>query len=103
MGTPAMIFFGIILLFFAILDIRMIISLIRPGDERKQLIVWKASTYTLLVTVLAMAADIITSAAGLSASLNSYMKFPINTLIRLELIAIVYFIALLYLRKKYGD
>lgn len=103
MGTPAMIFLGIILLVFAILDISMIISLIRPGDERKQLIVWKASTYTLLVTVLVMAADIITCAAGLVSSSNSYMQFPINTLIGLELIAVVYFMALLYFKKKYGD
>lgn len=103
MGTPAMVFLGIILLVFAVLDIGMIISLIKPGDERKQLIVWKASTYTLLVTVLVMAADIITSIAGLEILSNSYMEFPINTLIRLELIAIVYFIALLYFMKKYGD
>ena len=37
-----------ILLAFAVLDIAMIISLIRPGDERGQIIVWKASAFTLL-------------------------------------------------------
>ena len=30
-----------------VLDIAMIISLLKPGDERRQMIVWKASTWTL--------------------------------------------------------
>lgn len=34
--------------FLIVLDIAMIVSLIVPGDERKQMVVWKASTYTLI-------------------------------------------------------
>ena len=43
--------FGVFLLMVIILDIIMLISLIKLGDERKKLIIWKASTYTLLGTV----------------------------------------------------
>ena len=38
-----LILFVAVLLIFAVLDIAMIISLVRPGDERGQIIVWKAS------------------------------------------------------------
>lgn len=34
--------------FLIVLDIAMIVSLVVPGDERKQMVVWKASTYTLI-------------------------------------------------------
>ena len=43
--------FGVFLLMVIILDIIMLISLIKLGDEPKKLIIWKASTYTLLGTV----------------------------------------------------
>ena len=39
--------FFIFIIVLIVLDIAMVISLVRPGDERRQLIVWKASTYTL--------------------------------------------------------
>ena len=43
-------FFAVILLAFVFLDAAMVVSLVRPGDERRMMIVWKASTYTLLAT-----------------------------------------------------
>ena len=95
MAASATVFLGIVLLIFAALDIAMIVSLIKPGDERKQMIVWKASTYTLLVTVGAVMLDI---AAGIIKGQVS----SINSLIHLEVIAIIYYIALLYFRRKYG-
>ena len=52
-----------ILLAFAVLDIAMIISLIRPGDERGQIIVWKASAFTLLGMTGALVIEIIESLA----------------------------------------
>ena len=47
MGTFGLILFGLYLLAMIVLDIAMIISLLKPGDERRQMIVWKASTWTL--------------------------------------------------------
>ena len=38
---------GVFMLFLCVLivlDVGMVISLVRPGDERRQMIVWKAST-----------------------------------------------------------
>ena len=45
-GTPlgAMIFLMAVLLLFAVLDGIMLCSLLRPGDERGQIVVWKAWT-----------------------------------------------------------
>ncbi|MEA4811502.1 MAG: hypothetical protein VB108_02900 [Anaerolineaceae bacterium] len=103
MGTPAMIFLGMVFIVFAAIDIALIVSLIKPGDERKQMIVWKASTFTLLVTVLEMVINILAGIAGKGVPVNSHMQFPINTFIRLEMIALVYFLALLYFKKKYGE
>ena len=80
---------------FAVLDIVLIVSLIKPGDERKQMMVWKASTYTLLVTVGSLPIDVVVNGIGGQAS-------SINALILLEVTAIIYFISLLYFKKKYG-
>ena len=38
--------FGVFLLLLIVLDVGMIVSLVRQGDERRQMIVWKTSTYT---------------------------------------------------------
>ncbi len=95
MPTPALIFLGVILFVFAVLDIIMIVSLIKPGDERKQMMVWKASAYTLLVTVGSLLIDVVVS--GIRGQVSSS-----NSLILLEVTAIVYFISLLYFKKKYG-
>ena len=54
MPVGAMIFLGIVLVVFSALDIIMLVSLSKPGDERNQIIVWKASSFTLLATVGAM-------------------------------------------------
>lgn len=37
MPVPAQLFLGVVLLVFAALDIIMLISLLRPGDERNQI------------------------------------------------------------------
>lgn len=95
MSTSALIFLGVVLFVFAVLDIIMIVSLIKPGDERKQMMVWKASTYTLLVTVGSLLLDVIVS--GIRGQVSSG-----NSLILLEVTAIVYFISLLCFKKKYG-
>ena len=44
--TPEEYLGGVALLVFIVLDIGMVVSLVKPGDERNQIIVWKASAYS---------------------------------------------------------
>ena len=83
MENLALVLFGIFLLILIILDIAMIVSLLRTGDERRQLIVWKASAFTLLVVVGTLVLDVVES------------------IVRVE--AMVYLLTLLYYKKRYGD
>ena len=39
MPIGAMIFLGVVLAMFAVLDIIMLVTLLRPGDERNQVVV----------------------------------------------------------------
>ncbi len=95
MPIGAMIFLGIILFIFAVLDIFMLVSLLKPGDERNQIIIWKASSFTLSTVVGAMVLDVIENFVR-AQNMNS------NPLIQLEVAVIIYFIALMYYRKRYG-
>lgn len=95
MVLSAKIFLGIILLIFVILDIIVLVSLTKPGDERNQIIVWKASSYTLLVVIGVMILNVIQEFIGERVA-------PINPLIQLELTAIVYFIALMIFKKRHS-
>lgn len=74
----------------------MIASLLKTGDERRKLMVWKASTFTLIVVVLGFMGDIITSIIKTDAML-------FDPFVRLSVIAITYFLTLLYYKKKYGN
>ncbi|WP_236874589.1 hypothetical protein [Clostridioides difficile] len=67
----------------------------KPGDERNQIIVWKASSYTLLVVIGVMILNVIQEFIGERVA-------PINPLIQLELTAIVYFIALMIFKKRHS-
>ena len=87
--------FFIFLLVLILLDLAMIVSLLRTGDERRQLIVWKASTGTLLIVVLSLVIDIIESVMR-----NQDMEN--NPFVSLSVTAIVYFIELLYYKRKYS-
>ncbi|AFM01293.1 MULTISPECIES: hypothetical protein [Desulfitobacterium] len=95
MELSALITFGVVLLVFIVLDIGMVVSLVKPGDERNQIIVWKASTYTLLVAVGAMILDVI-------ENLVTARPATINPFIQLTVTAIVYFIALLFFKKRHS-
>lgn len=95
MELSAKIFLGVVLLVFILLDTIMIVSLLKPGDERNQVIVWKASGYTLLVSVGTMMLDVI-------ENFVRGKEMSLNPLIHLELIAIVYLIALQIFKKKHG-
>lgn len=86
---------GIMLLAFLSLDILMVVSLLRPGDERNQVIVWKASSFTLLAVVLGALGKVVCAVVQ-SQPLSS------NPLIQLEATAILFFLALMYYRKRHG-
>ena len=92
----ALVLFGIFLLILIILDIAMIVSLLRTGDERRQLIVWKTSAFTLLVVVGTFVIDVVESIVRVEAML-------INPFIKLSVTAMVYLLTLLYYKKRYGD
>lgn len=96
MENIALVLFGIFLLILIVLDIAMIVSLLRTGDERRQLIVWKASAFTLLVVVGTLVLDVVESIVRVEAML-------INPFIRLSVTAMVYLLTLLYYKKRYGD
>lgn len=95
MPVSAMIFLGVVLLVFTVLDLIMLVSLLKPGDERKQIIVWKASSFTLLATVGAKIIDVI-------ENFIRAQPMTANPFIQLEVAAIIYFIALMYYKKRHG-
>ena len=96
MVNVILILFGIFLLTLILLDISMIVSLFRTVDERRQLIVWKASTSTLLIVVGSLVIDVVESIVRMEAMM-------VNPFIKLSVTAMVYFLTLLYYKKRYGD
>ena len=94
-AVVATIIFVAVLLIFAVLDILMIISLVRPGDERGQVIVWNASAFTLLGMTGALIIEVIESIAG-------GQEMAINPFVHLTATGIVYFGALLFFKKRHG-
>ncbi len=95
MPVGAMIFLGSVLIVFGALDLWMLFTLLRPGDERNQIIVWKASSYTLLAMV---GSNILTVILGFIKGEPQYL----NPLVHLEVYAILYFFSLLYFKRKHG-
>ena len=95
MENLALVLFGIFLLILIILDIAMIVSLLRSGDERRQLIVWKASAFTLLVVVGTLVIDVVESVVRVEA-------MWINPFTKLSVTAMVYLLTLLHYKKRYG-
>lgn len=93
--TLFLIVFGIFLIALIFIDIMMIVSLLNTGDKRRKLMVWKASFFTLLVTVLGLISDVITAVLRAEAMRN-------NPFIELSVIAMTYFLTLLYYKKRYG-
>lgn len=95
MPLGAMIFLIVMLLIFAALDIVMLVTLLRPGDERGQIVVWKASAWTLLAMVGTLILDVIENFVR-----GQYMS--VNPFILLEVTAIIYCVALVVIRKRHG-
>lgn len=95
MPVGAMIFLGVVLVVFTVLDIFMLASLLKPGDERNQIIVWKASSFTLLAMVGANILDVIENVIRAQPMTQ-------NPFIQLEVAAIAYFVSLMFYKRKHG-
>ena len=95
MPVGAMIFLGVVLAVFAVLDIFMLVTLLKPGDERNQIIVWKASTFTLLGVV---GANILT----VIEKFVTAQPLTQNPFVQLEVFAIMYFVSLMYYKRKHS-
>ena len=89
------ILFGVVLVVFVVLDIIMLVSLLKPGDERNQIVVWKASSFTLFATVGAKVVDIVVNIVKAQPMVE-------NPLVQLEVAAIIYFVSLMFYRKRHG-
>ena len=77
------------------LDVGMVVSLARQGDERRQMIVWRASTWTLLGSTGSMILEIMASLVrGEAATANLFTQLGTT--------AILYFVFLLVFKRKYG-
>ena len=95
MGWGAVALFLSVLLIFLGLDLYMLFTLLHPGDERGQLVVWKASAWTLLAVVGTLILDVIENFVR-----GQYMS--VNPFVLLEVTAIIYCVALLVIRKRHG-
>ncbi len=94
--TLLLIPFALFLLGLIALDVSMVVSLLKTNDERQKLIVWKTSTFTLLVVVLTLMYDIVASIIRVEA-------MEVNPFVKLSVTAMTYFVVLLYYKKKHGD
>jgi len=90
-----MIFLGVVLAVFTVLDIFMLVTLLKPGDERNQIIVWKASSFTLLGVV---GANILT----VIEKFVTAQPLTQNPFVQLEVFAIMYFVSLMYYKRKHS-
>ena len=88
--------FLLFLIILILLDFSMLLSLLKRGDERRQLMVWKANTFTLLVLTLTFIYDVV-------SSILHAEPMTINPFVKLSTTAIMYTISLLYFKKQYGD
>ena len=78
------------------LDIFLFVSLMRQGDERNRLIVWKASAFTLLATAGGHVVDIVIPLAQRQPVESS------NPFVQLGVMALVFFLATLYYKRKHN-
>ena len=78
------------------LDIFLFVSLMRQGDERNRLIVWKASAFTLLATADGHVVDIVIPLAQRQPVESS------NPFVQLGVMALVFFLATLYYKRKHS-
>ncbi len=87
-------FIGAVFFIFAVLDLIMLVSLLKPGDERSQIIVWKTSSFTLLAVAVTMVIDVI-------ESFVSAKPMAANPFVQLETAAVIYFFVLMYYKIRH--
>lgn len=87
--------FIVALVIFAVLDIAMLVTLLKPGDERNQIIVWKASSFTLISVVGCLILEVI-------ENFVRAQPMTVNPFVQLEVAAIIYFVSLVYYKRKLG-
>ena len=78
------------------LDIFLFVSLMRQGDERNRLIVWKASAFMLLATAGGHVVDIVIPLAQRQPVESS------NPFVQLGVMALVFFLSTLYYKRKHS-
>ena len=88
--------FLLFLIILILLDFSMLLSLLKRGDERRQLMVWKASTLTLAAVMGSLILHIVESIIKVEA-------MAVNPFVILSVGAMTYFLSLLYYKKRYGD
>lgn len=100
-GYVALWILGFILL---VMDLSIVVSVLKKGDERRQMIVWKSSTYTFSVLIGMLIIECVTKLVVTGFDLASN-DFNSNTspFSLLTILALIYFISLKYNKKKYGD
>ena len=86
-------FLGFVVLLI-VLDTAMVVSLVKRGDERRQLMVWKASTFTLIGTVGVMILNVVKMFIA-----PEEISAPFS---QLGATAIIYFCCLFYYKRKLG-
>ena len=91
-----LVLFFLFLLALIVLDIFMLVSLVRPGDERRQMIVWKSSAFTRLSTAGALALEILVDLASNRPLDQS------NPFVQLGVMSLVFFLATIYYKRKYS-
>ncbi len=91
----------ILLLLFLVLIVAMFVSLAKQGDERRRMIVQKASANTFAITVLYLLFCIVEGVVR-SATKGEPLE-GISPLVTLTIISIVYAVELFYFKRKYGD
>ncbi|AYW47053.1 hypothetical protein C7K38_00915 [Tetragenococcus osmophilus] len=96
MVNAGIIAFVVLLLVLLILDVAMLFSLGKQGDERRQMIVGKASTSTLGITMGSLVIEIVVGFIE-PQFFSSGSPFSFLTVA-----AAVYFISLLYYKRKFG-
>ena len=94
--TIILVLFFLFLVALIALDIFLFVSLMRQGDERNRLIVWKASAFTLLATAGGHVVDIVIPLAQRQPVESS------NPFVQLGVMALVFFLATLYYKRKHS-
>lgn len=94
--------FFIFLLVLITLNVAMFISLGKQGDERRKAIVGKASANAFAVTVVYLLYCVAEN-IFLVATRKNLSPEGMNPFIMLSVLAIIYYVFLVYYKKKFGD